>query len=63
MLTKEIVLLHDIARPHPAGYTCNLLDSFGWEVLDHPQYNPDLPPSDYHLFLCPQATHQWQTLQ
>ena len=51
MLTKEIVLLHDNARPHTAGQTRNLLDSFGWEVLDHPQYSPDLAPSDYHPFL------------
>lgn len=51
MLTKGIVLLHDNARPHTAGQTRDLLDSFGWEVLDHPPYSPDLAPSDYHLFL------------
>jgi histone-lysine N-methyltransferase SETMAR len=22
----------------------------GWENLDHPQYSPDLAPSDFHLF-------------
>jgi hypothetical protein len=22
----------------------------GWEVLPHPPYNPDLAPSNYHLF-------------
>jgi histone-lysine N-methyltransferase SETMAR len=27
------------------------LDSFGWEVLDHPQYSPYLAPRDYHPFL------------
>ena len=51
MLTKGIVLLHDNARPHTAGQTRDLLDSFGWEVLDHPSYSPDLAPSNYHLFL------------
>jgi histone-lysine N-methyltransferase SETMAR len=51
MLTKEIVLLHDNAWPHTAGLTCNLLDSSGWEVLDHPQYSRGIAPSDYHTFL------------
>lgn len=23
---------------------------FGWEVMAHPPYSPDLAPSDYHLF-------------
>ena len=22
----------------------------GWEVMSHPPYDPDLSPSDYHLF-------------
>ena len=25
-------------------------EPFGWETLPHPSYNPDLAPSDYHLF-------------
>lgn len=24
--------------------------SFGWDVLDHPPYSPDLASSDFHLF-------------
>jgi hypothetical protein len=27
-----------------------LLERFDWEMSDHPPYNPDLVPSDYHLF-------------
>ena len=34
-----------------AALTQNLLHEFGWEVLDHPPYSPDLALSDYHLFI------------
>jgi histone-lysine N-methyltransferase SETMAR len=27
-----------------------MLQVFGWEVFEHPAYNPDLAPSDFHLF-------------
>jgi hypothetical protein len=27
-----------------------LLEKFGWETLDHPLYDSDLAPSDFHLF-------------
>lgn len=50
MLTRGVCLLHDNARPHTALATKALLDSFGWDVLNHPPYSPDLAPSDYHLF-------------
>lgn len=50
MLTKGILLLHDNARPHTAVRTQELISSFGWNVLDHPPYSPDLAPSDFHLF-------------
>lgn len=49
-LTKGILLLHDNARPHTAARSREMIDSFGWEVLDHPPYSPDLAPSDFHLF-------------
>ena len=26
-------------------------NDFGWELMSHPAYSPDLAPSDYHLFL------------
>ena len=26
------------------------LTKFGWTVLPHPPYRPDLAPSDFHLF-------------
>lgn len=50
MLTKGVRLLHDNARPHVARNTKSLLEKFGWDILPHPPYSPDLAPSDYHLF-------------
>jgi transposase len=51
-LTKGlgVLLLHDNIRPHSAAATVNLLNSWGWEILPHPPYSPDLPPSGFHLF-------------
>ena len=46
----SIVLLHDNAKPHTARLTTNKMAEFGWEVLEHPPYSPDLAPSDFHLF-------------
>jgi transposase len=42
--------LHDNARPHSAAATLNLLNSWGWQILPHPPYSPDLTPSDFRLF-------------
>ncbi|GFT39827.1 mariner Mos1 transposase [Trichonephila clavipes] len=50
LLTSEVLLLHDNARPHSAINTQNLIRSFGWEQIDPPPYSPNLAPSDFHLF-------------
>lgn len=47
---KQILLLHDNARPHVSKETRRKINELGWEVLPHPPYSPDLAPSDYHLF-------------
>ena len=47
---KFVILQHDNARPHIAGITIEKLKQFGWEVLPHPPYSPDIAPSDYYLF-------------
>ena len=38
------------ARCHTAAATVDLLAIISWEHLDHPPYNPDLAPSDFHFF-------------
>jgi len=33
-----------------AAHTVDTLHALKFEVLKHPQYSPDLAPSDFHLF-------------
>ncbi|KAG5316799.1 SETMR methyltransferase, partial [Acromyrmex insinuator] len=47
---KDVVFHHDNVRPHTSLMTRQKLREFGWEVLMHPPYSPNLAPSDYHLF-------------
>ena len=47
---RNIIILHDNARPHTVCLTSEATAKIGWEVLPHPSYSPDLAPSDYHLF-------------
>jgi len=47
---RNIIILHDNARPHAAHLTLEAIAKMGWEVLPHPSYSPDVAPSDYHLF-------------
>lgn len=42
---KNIILHHDNARPHTTRLTSEEIQRFGWEVLPHPPYIPDLTPS------------------
>lgn len=48
--TNGIHFHQDNARPHTARVTTALIEKFGWEIVLHPPYSPDLAPSDYHLF-------------
>ena len=46
----KIYFQHDNAKPHVAKIVKEKIEKFGWELLTHPPYSPDLTPSDYHLF-------------
>ena len=50
LLSPDVLLLHDNARPHTAIHTLQTLVKLGFTVLEHLAYSPDLAPSDYHLF-------------
>ncbi|GBM95850.1 hypothetical protein AVEN_31737-1 [Araneus ventricosus] len=50
LLTSGAVFLYDNALSHSVQRTQGLLHQFKRNVFNHPPYNPDLAPSDYHLF-------------
>ena len=55
-LTSKGVLFHqDKVRPHTAKKTLELIENFGWEVVPHLPYSPELAPSDYHQSLWDQV--------
>jgi hypothetical protein len=43
------LMQHDNARPHTSLRTMGHVAQFGWTVLPHPPYSPDLAPSDFRL--------------
>ena len=49
MLSTSISIQHDNARSHAGRQTVTVLQPFGWEIITHPPYSPDLAPSDFHL--------------
>jgi transposase len=47
---KGVILLHDNARPHVAKQTLLKIRDLKLETLLHPDYSPDLSPTDFHFF-------------
>lgn len=43
-------LIFDSAHLHVAAAKQEMIDSYGWEVFDHPPYIYNLSPSNNHLF-------------
>ena len=52
LVNRKRIIFHqdNAARLHVSLMTRQKLLQFGWEVLIHPSYSPDIAPSDFHLF-------------
>jgi len=46
----DMLIQHDIVRPHTSLQTQEANAKFAWNVLPHPPHSPDVMPSDFHLF-------------
>jgi len=46
----DMLIQHSCACPHKSLRTEEAIGKFGWAVLPHPPYSPDLALSDFHLF-------------
>jgi len=50
LLTLEVRLLHDNARPHTATATVSTIEELQFECIPHPPYSPNLTSPDFHVF-------------
>jgi histone-lysine N-methyltransferase SETMAR len=50
MLAAGVLILHDNARPRASGAVSEILEKYGWQVLPHPTYSPDVSPPHFDLF-------------
>jgi transposase len=50
MFAADLLILHDNARPHASGAVSEILEKYGWKVLPHLPYGPDMSPPDFDLF-------------
>ena len=48
LLRESMVLLHDNTRSYVSRVTH--VKRYRWEQSDHPPYNPNMSPSDFHAF-------------
>ena len=49
-LTRGVLLLEDNAPAHTSQVAMTAATEWGFEVLSHPPYSPDMTPSDFYLF-------------
>jgi histone-lysine N-methyltransferase SETMAR len=50
MFASGVLILHDNAWLHASGAVSEILEKYGWQVLPHPLYSPDMSPPDFDLF-------------
>ena len=50
LLMARPLILHDNAHPHITDVVTKKLGDYGWEVLPHALYSPDMSPPDFDLF-------------
>jgi len=50
MFAASVLILHDNARSHASGAVSEILEKYGWQVLPHPPYSPEMSPPDFDLF-------------
>jgi histone-lysine N-methyltransferase SETMAR len=50
MFAAGVLILHDNVRPYASGAVSEILEKYGWQVLSHPPYSPDMSPPDFDLF-------------
>jgi len=50
----KVILLHDNAPSHTVKLVKETIEAFGWEILSHAAYSPDLAPIITSL-------HRWDT--
>jgi histone-lysine N-methyltransferase SETMAR len=48
--SADMLIQHDNVRPHTSLRTHKAIAKFGWTVLSHLPYSPDLAPSVFNLF-------------
>ncbi len=49
VLEEGVIILHNNCQVHAACIIVDLLRKYGWQILPHPPYSPDLSPCDYDL--------------
>ena len=50
LLLAGPLILHDNVRPHITDLVTKKLCDYGWEVIPHAPYSPDMSQPDFDLF-------------